>query len=163
LGVLSAVAIPAFTKYIRRSKTGEAKVNVAKMFDGVKNFYRENQKCSGNGEVETGMTPPLQMNCNDGESGRCVAVTDPSAPGEYPTAWWTENPRWQALGFAVQEPHSFHYNVKWNQTSQGCQFTAQAFGDLDDDGLFSTFERAGTADRNGINAAAGMYIEHEVE
>jgi hypothetical protein len=43
------------------------------------------------------------------------------------------------------------------------QFTAQAFGDLDDDGLFSTFERAGAADENGINAAAGLYIDQEIE
>jgi hypothetical protein len=39
----------------------------------------------------------------------------------------------------------------------------QAFGDLDDDGVFSTFERAGAADEIGINAAAGLYVDRELE
>ena len=33
IGILAAVAIPAFMKYIRRSKTTEALMNVRKMFD----------------------------------------------------------------------------------------------------------------------------------
>ena len=44
-----------------------------------------------------------------------------------------------------------------------CQFTAQAFADLDHDDLYSTFERAGAADRNGVNGAAGLYIDQDVE
>jgi len=33
IGILSAVAIPAFIMYIRRSKTVEATMNIRKMFD----------------------------------------------------------------------------------------------------------------------------------
>ena len=33
IGILAAVAIPAFMKYIRRSKTVEATMNVRKLFD----------------------------------------------------------------------------------------------------------------------------------
>ena len=39
----------------------------------------------------------------------------------------------------------------------------QAFGDLDDDGIYSTFERSGAADMSGVNAAAGLYIDNELE
>jgi len=45
----------------------------------------------------------------------------------------------------------------------GCKFTAQAFGDLDEDGVFSTFERSGAADENGTNAGADLYIDQELE
>ena len=34
MGLLAAIAIPAFTKYIRRSKTSEAVMNLRKLFDG---------------------------------------------------------------------------------------------------------------------------------
>jgi hypothetical protein len=30
-------------------------------------------------------------------------------------------------------------------------------------GVWSTYERAGAADENGVNAAAGLYIDNEVE
>jgi len=37
------------------------------------------------------------------------------------------------------------------------------FGDLDADKTYSTFERAGAADKMGVNGAAGIYIDQEVE
>jgi hypothetical protein len=40
---------------------------------------------------------------------------------------------------------------------------ALAQTELDGDGVYSTYERAGAADENGVNAAAGLYIDREVE
>ena len=39
MGLLAAIAIPAFTKYIRRSKTSEAVMNLRKLFDGSVAYY----------------------------------------------------------------------------------------------------------------------------
>ena len=39
IGILAAVAIPAFMKYIRRSKTVEATMNVRKLFDSSVAYY----------------------------------------------------------------------------------------------------------------------------
>src|SRR3954447_15219892 len=39
IGILAAVAIPAFMKYIRRSKTVEATMNVRKMFDSSVSYF----------------------------------------------------------------------------------------------------------------------------
>src|SRR3954451_12032213 len=39
IGILAAVAIPAFMKYIRRSKTVEATMNVRKLFDSSVSYY----------------------------------------------------------------------------------------------------------------------------
>src|ERR1700686_3427093 len=38
IGILAAVAIPAFMKYIRRSKTTEAAMNIRKMYDWTVNY-----------------------------------------------------------------------------------------------------------------------------
>src|SRR5438270_12652068 len=39
IGILAAVAIPAFMKYIRRSKPVEATMNVRKLFDSSVSYY----------------------------------------------------------------------------------------------------------------------------
>ena len=39
IGILAAVAIPAFMKYIRRSKTVEATMNVRKLFDSSVAYF----------------------------------------------------------------------------------------------------------------------------
>ena len=61
---------------------------------------------------------------------------------------WTDNPVFGALNFAFapEDVHYFHYrflaeNVPGDHGA--CTFTVQAFGDLDDDSVFSTYERSG--------------------
>src|SRR6186713_2796652 len=41
IGILAAVAIPAFLKYIKKSKTTEARTNVRKIYDGQIAYYNE--------------------------------------------------------------------------------------------------------------------------
>jgi hypothetical protein len=185
-GMTAAIAVPAFTKYMRRSKTSEARVGVAKMFDGAAAFFNEEHlrtgavkparggskmvhRCPSDDRLlgEAGPTPPLTLRCAEGPGGKCVPVKGPpKGPGEYSIDLWLDDPVWRELGFVQDQPHAFHYGFRWANDPRGfgtCMFTAQAFGDLDDDGLFSTYERAGAADENGINAAAGLYIDQEIE
>ena len=184
LGILAAIAIPALTKYMRRSKTSEAKTNIAKMFDGVSAYYnaehveRGKVDILGNGGAKSNLaphrcptitgdnvslvTPKIGLNCNTGPGGRCQpAVTG----GTYPMSEWSDNTVWNAINFVMEQGHYYHYGFKAkNSGTYGqCQFTAQAFGDLDDDGTFSTFERAAAASVDGITAAAGLYIDQEVD
>lgn len=193
LGILAAIAVPALTKYMRRSKTSEARVQLAKIFDGASAFFNEEHvergsvtvlgqggnisdlaphRCphqigSETGQSDATITPTLATDCNDGPGGRCVpAVGGGGGPGYYSMDLWTDNNSWNGLNFQQEQAHYFHYNFRASNAAAGfgeCQFTAQAFGDLDDDAQFSTYERAGAADANGINAAAGLYIDQEVE
>jgi hypothetical protein len=180
----------AFTKYMNRSKTSEARVQLAKLFDATSAYFNEEHvsrgevailgaggalgelaphRCPSDGSPvgESGITPPLAVDCSKGPGGRCTPVTgEPAGPGEYAVGVWTESPVWDALNFQQEQAHYFHYNFKWANEGKGsgaCQFTAQAFGDLDGDGVYSTYERAGAADENGVNAAAGLYIDRDVE
>ena len=41
IGILAAVAIPAFSKYIRKSKTSEASQFVKKVYDGARAYYQD--------------------------------------------------------------------------------------------------------------------------
>ena len=40
LGILAAVAIPAFTRYVKRSKTAEATGNITKIYQGQLTYYQ---------------------------------------------------------------------------------------------------------------------------
>jgi hypothetical protein len=189
-GMSAAIAIPAFSKYMRRSKTSEARVQIAKMFDAASAYFNEehveraattlghevdplaglaSHKCpnDGNASGRAGVTPPLSVDCSQGPGGRCVpSATGGTDAGQYPSTLWTDNPVWNGLNFQMETAHAFHYDFKWANSGSGfgrCQFTAQAFGDLDGDGVFSTYERSGAADEYGVNAAAGLYIDQEVE
>lgn len=158
----------SFTKYMQRSKTSEARVELAKMFDAASAYFNEAQvgrgsatavahACPNDGRDEgnAGITPPLSVDCSKG--------CDPSS---YGMQLWTDNAVWKGLNFQLEQRHYFHYDFKWKNTPGEygtCQFTAQAFGDLDGDRVYSTYERAGAADNMGVNAGAGLYIDRELE
>lgn len=101
---------------------------------------------------ESGFTPMLGFNCNDGPNQQCAPIPEAMGNGYYDVGLWIHNPVWMGIGFQKTEPHFFHYNfMAVNQTAGygGCTFTAQAFADLDDDIIFSTYERRGRVDQNG--------------
>ncbi len=193
LGILAAIAIPALTKYMRRSKTSEARVQLSKMFDASSAFFNEEHvdrgqvallgnggaiaqlaphRCpydtaSPTGPTQAQITPALADDCNLGPGGRCVPAPGGGGAGYYDMALWSNNNTWNGLNFQMEQGHYFHYNFVATNAATGfgnCQFTAQAFGDLDGDlTLFSTYERSGAADQFGVNGAAGLYIDQEVE
>lgn len=183
LGVGAAVAVPALQKYMRRAKTSEARVQLARLFDATSTYFMDGHvgsdptaaivvhQCPNNGQPrgEAGITPPLSVNCNDGPGGRCVpAEGGGGGPGYYDAAVWRDNSVWSAIDYLHEQGHYFHYNLIWDNGGGGgtygtCMFTVQAFADLDDDGVYSTYERSGAGDQQGVNAAIGMYIDNEVE
>jgi type IV pilus assembly protein PilA len=193
IGILAAIAIPALTKYMRKARTSEAKAQIAKLFDGAAAYFQaENVKRGavqliGSGGAITdraphqcpmldgvtaagssGITPPLATDCNVGPGGRCVPRVGGSGSGYYSITLWNDNNVWNSLQFLQEQGHYFHYNFAYNNveiTGYGaCQFTAQAFGDLDADlTKFSTFERSGAGDKQGVNAAVGLYVDQETE
>lgn len=188
IGILAAIAIPALTKYMRRSKTSEARAQIAKIFDGASAYFAEEHVdrgqtgLIGGGGTITGLaphrcptdgddggaeniTPPLGTDCNTGPGGRCVPAATPSGAGYYDIALW-DTSTWNGLSFQQEQGHYFHYNFIASNADTGygeCQFTAQAFGDLDDDDIMSTYERTGAGDRFGFNGAAGLYIDRDIE
>lgn len=192
LGILAAIAVPALTKYIRRAKTSEARVQIAKLFDATVAYFSEEHVARGAvdlignggalsslaphrcphqpgesiGQSAAQTTPSLGLDCNLGPGGRCVPAVGGGGPGYYDFTDWTDNQVWNSLNFQLEQAHYFHYDFQASNTGVGfgeCQFTAQAFADLDGDAVYSTYERAGAADRNGVNGAAGLYIDRGVE
>jgi prepilin-type N-terminal cleavage/methylation domain-containing protein len=191
LGILAVVAVPALQKYMRRAKTAEAKTQLAKIYDAASSYFKSEHADRGatafignGGQVmdlashkcphpagspqggQAEITPDIATDCNQGPGGRCIPAEGGGGAGYYPLSEWNNNPVWNGLNYMQEQGHYFHYNFIAVNDTQGygaCQFTAQAFADLDGDLLFSTYERSGAADINGVNAAIGLYIDQEVE
>ena len=155
IGILAAVAIPAFLKYIKRSKTTEATMNVRRLFDSSVSYY-DNDHTTPNGSIVAAqfpadviVTPSLSAIGNE--------KRDPSQ------ADWVAA-SWSSLNFAVSDPHYYAYQYNSEGTRIGSTFTASAFGNLDGDTVYSTFVRVGSVRAgNEVRGGAGLYQQNELE
>jgi hypothetical protein len=92
------------------------------------------------------------------EVPRGVRVVDP------PEAW--KHLTWLSLDFSYTEPHafSFQFDSELDPVTQVMRFTATAHGDLDGDGILSTFEvRGERVPGQSARVLPGMFIDREVE
>ena len=118
VGVLAAVAIPAFMGYMHKAKKSEAQLELNKLGKNAKVLNITNAEFP---VFDQPLTPAASC-CSTG--GKC--------PGSV-TDWQT--PAWQALDFEVSEPHLYRYGFKSTKDS----LEATAVGDLDCDGQEATY------------------------
>lgn len=142
-GVVAGIGVPAFQKNAKRAKTVEALILVKKMSDGGRVAYARKHTLP----KSAGPTPPL---------GTCCAGKDQRCPVD-PALWATAS--WKALQFDVTDPYRYSYAFKSDKAS----FTATAYGDLNCDGIYSTFEMKGTIGRDGKITTDDITKDHELE
>ena len=153
-GSIAVPAVMAFQGYAMRSRTTEATMNVRRLFDSSVSYY-DSDHATAWGEI----LPPQ------------FPASVPRTPAEVPCGvevdanyddW--EHPTWEALNFSVRDRHRYSYQYDSEGTFIGATFTASAFGDLDCDGVYSTFVRTGIVEAgNEIRAGAGLYQHNETE
>jgi Tfp pilus assembly protein PilE len=128
VGTVSAVAIPAFMDYMKRSKKTESALQLNKLSRQVRRRYAETGSFpKGNAPL----TPPEP--CCSQPNHRCRAVPQ----------MYAADPVWTALDFQIDEPTLFQYS--YEASPDGQSFVARAVGDLDCDGTAITYELKGTA------------------
>jgi hypothetical protein len=143
-GILSAVAIPAFTRYTRQSKTAEAMQYLS--------------------QIALALSTELNMAQGNRQRRRLSAIppTPAEVPGEdpYPAdpARW-QAPGWRAIRFSIETSHRFQYRVD----VEGRCYLVVASGDLDGDGVRSTFSRSVCPDAQGEYSPGPTRIENELE
>ena len=162
IGILAAVAIPAFMKYIQRSKTSEATMNIRKLFDSSVSYFNEEQ-ADRTGRILPRQFPTTAEAPDPGVWNGGVCKDGDSQKFQPDLQTW-DAPTWQALNFAVEDPFYFKYTYDSKEQGAGAHFTARANGDLNCDQTQSTFERIGTVDaQNNISGGAGLFTQNELE
>ncbi len=158
IGILAAIAVPAFIGYVRRSKTAEATSNLKALFTGAVSYY--NQERFGKG-----LDGDASTNCTVTNTGPLPAT--PSAVKQ--KIDFSADTSFQALGFSVADPVYYGYTVAGSAGACGVAaeanvYSFQANGDLDGDGAQSLFELAvGSNADNELYRAPGFFITNELE
>jgi type IV pilus assembly protein PilA len=157
LGILAALAIPAFIGYVRRSKTAEATGNLNSLFKSAASYMSAER--SGQGVLSSATTATY---CSVGPD----AVTP--APGASKKQYSAPQNS-AALGFSIADYVYFGYGISgtskcgWT-ANQSNVYTFLAQGDLDGDNTRSTFELAAGTDKDTtLYHAKGFYIVNEIE
>ncbi|HEY0254961.1 MAG TPA: hypothetical protein VGC41_25720, partial [Kofleriaceae bacterium] len=146
IGVLSAVAVPAFLEYTKRSKSSAASLNLNKIGKAAKVVYAETAAFP----IGDSALLPAGATCCGQPGARCAA--DPAA--------FANDPVWSKLEFSIDEPSIYQYRY---HSADGKTFTVEAISDADCDGNMATTKLEGSigADNNPrtviIPPPAGVY------
>jgi prepilin-type N-terminal cleavage/methylation domain-containing protein len=158
IGILAAIAIPAFSRYVKKSRTVEASGHINKLWSGSVAYYEADHASS------LGVLQPKGFPASSGtafEATCCGQAGDkcPGSPTLYDTATWV------ALNFNIPDPHNFRPAYASAGSAATATFTGSAYGDLDCDGTFSTFQRYGSisATSGDVQASGAAFIANEIE
>lgn len=166
IGVLSAVAIPAFVNYFKRSKTAEASANLKSMFVGAAAYYQSERWAQGVQAV--GAASAASTNCTVASA----APTWTASSNKQVIDWDAEADSYEQLNFQVADPIYYEYHVVaaggggacGNAAGSTAVYSFRAIGDLDGDATTSLFEMAvGSNNQNELYRAPGVFAQAELE
>lgn len=166
IGLLSATAIPAFTKYVKRAKSVEAPQNLRKLYDGLL-AYVNTEHVSSAGTLLPRRWP---------EEADMITFAPTGYPLHHPGCKFPANSSawtgavWEALSFAIHDPHYFRYHGGENDWYMGGlnlapndHMSLHAHGDLDCDGQGSTYGRWAYVDARNEVYSPGLFIINELK
>lgn len=137
VGVSSAVAIPAFVRYTQRAQSSEAKITTRQIYQMAMMRQMEDKLPDS-----APLTPPDDP-CKAGGSSYTATAT----------TW--KHPTWVGLGFAPIGEQRYRY--AFERTADG--FVVRAIGDLDCDGVQSTYEMRATTGEDGMMVGTPSEID----
>jgi hypothetical protein len=137
IGVLAAVAIPAFKDYIKKSKVSEAAFHLNRVSKALKRSYAENPMLPVG---DAPLTPA--KGCCGQPNNKCPA--DPAA--------FAKDKIWSALEFSIDEPGLYQYRYH----SDGKSAIVEAVGDVDCDGQPAIFTLHATVDPSTNNLQTSL-------
>jgi len=159
IGILAAVAIPAFTRYVKKSRTAEAVGHLNKEWAGSLTYYETDHITIG------GTMLPKQFPGASGawaNASECGCLTGARCPGG--SSVWGADPVWQALNFALPDPHNYMPGFTGTGVGSASAFTAYAKGDLNCNATLSQFSRQGGINSNGdVTGSYQPLIQNELE
>ncbi len=163
IGILAAIAIPAFINYVKRSKTSEAGSNLKSLFTGAAAYYEDEHWAQG---VVTSGAASASVHCVVADQASPNSADDQKAIVD-----WTDAD-YVALNFGPADPVYYEYHITVGPANGSCGVTASnssvytftANGDLDGDNTESTFNlSAGSNAENSLYRAPGIYSSSPLE
>lgn len=163
IGILAALAIPAFLGYVRRSKSTEVTTQLDNLFKSMATYY----------ENENATSPAINAltatNCTIAAVSGAGAAPD-AAPNTTKRQFPADHAGFGAVKGAIAG--YVYYSYYFDTDGGGCGktsntgglYTFKGFGDLDADGTISLFSlAAGSDSSNSMYRARAFNIVNELE
>ena len=162
IGILAVLAIYGVRKYIANAKTAEARNSVGKIQKDALSAFEREKLASAAVLSEGGTTNTVRAMCKTATNmvptaaGSIKALKYQSAKSEWEVGDAVTG--WKCLKFEMNSPQYFMYSYKTTAelAANGGEFTATANGDLNGDGVPSTFNATGKIQNGRLNAAPTM-------
>ncbi len=157
-GSVLAVAVPAFVRDVRGSRLAEPIEGLAVIGEGAV-AYAGGRPADSAFPASVPLTPP--------QPPRGVRLADP--PGTWQAPTWVAlhfpPPRSVGRAFSDGDPHAFSFEFESQPGHAHSAFVARAHGDLDGNGVLSTFEIRGHADGAEARAVVepGLFVRDELQ
>jgi type IV pilus assembly protein PilA len=165
IGVLAATAIPAFMKYVKKSKTTEARQNVRKIYDGARQYYLDRNAANATDmQMLAPQFPRSHITPLDFVSDPqcCAGQAAPLREKCIPMAsLWDDDPSWVAVHFSMPDPH--YYAYRYESIAPFQDFYAAARGDLDCDSVDSFFYMHGFVNPNYADGPIGTGLIQRID
>ena len=153
LGILAAIAVPAFFKYLRRAKIAEVEEELSRLYRSAIAYYAADHLSSDVREEHLPAQFPAEAGTTPGACvDACYSQPTHHCPGGNGEGW--TDPTWQALRFSISEPHYFVYTFATTDVLTG--FTARAEANLDGDAICSTYERSAQVVNGVVEGSPNM-------
>lgn len=117
----------------RSAMRDEVTQNIRRIFDASARYFQEGGQDAAGRTIRHQFPPPTPRTPSQVP---CVAV-EPD-----PGLWGADT--WMALNFAIWDPFYFSYQYDSSGQGNSASFTISAYGDIDCDGVYSTFTQTGT-------------------
>lgn len=143
--VLGALGMYGLARYVRHAKTAEAVGSVKALAEAASNYYDNsdfNQPAGTKPESARAMRhfPPTSRTSVPAENGDVKGKRYQSAIGDWAVAPWND------LHFSIPQPQYYAYSFESQGRGAEAQASATAHGDLDADGVLSTYRISVTPD-----------------
>lgn len=102
IGIIAAIAIPAFTKYVKRSRTAEVAGFLNKEWAGSLTYYMTDFSSGSAGVLDRQF--PRTAGAWEATAD-CGCLPGSRCPGN--AAVWGSDPVWLALKFSIPDSHSY--------------------------------------------------------
>lgn len=136
LSILASTALGAFQAYVARSKASEAVTSLAKIVQGEIEYFQKNSTYLDAGPTNI---PP--------SSSKVVGDFEAS-------------PNWKLINFGIVDPILYGYQAILNSPTE---VDCEAVGDLDGDGITSSYLRTLSIAASGQPAVGGLQTFDELE
>jgi type IV pilus assembly protein PilA len=164
IGILAAVAIPAFLEYMKKSRATEAGEQLNAIGKKQKTIYGESTAFTQGaaGVLPANATPLAPGVACCGGMGGGNGAAGPKNVGKCTgdATAWVADAVWREMEFAINEETSYQYGYTGTASNA---YTATATGDTDCNGTAGVYTLAGTVDAAGnpsavlTRPAAGIY------